>query len=348
MRFNTQILSAILMGAFSIPGMAGIVNPNISAIGQVLSGVTDDPGSVNMNEATLELGEAEFIMEAALNPYFKGWFTIAAGDEGFEVEEAYGTWVKGLPWGLGMKAGKYRLGFGKLNPVHPHAYPFQETPGAWSSLMPGEEGFNEVAVQASILLPSPGSWAPLFSVDLLQGGGFHPDEEKTAFGWLGRFGNSFLLGDGAALEAGVSGATGMDHIEEDLRGYLAGGDLKVKFFSPGSSQLTLQGEGAFRRSHSVDSVAGVASEDRMGFYAFADFRYHTQYNAGVLYDQVERAGDPSLVDRTVTAFVGFAVLEESTLLRAAYSYSMPQGEDGTNALSLQFIFSMGPHKPHQF
>ncbi|MDB5106517.1 MAG: hypothetical protein JWP91_4206 [Fibrobacteres bacterium] len=328
---------------------AGVVNPDISAIGQVRAGMTDDRVSPDDGEPTLSLGETELVLDAYLNPFLKGSFTLSGGEEGVGVEEAYAAWVKGLPWGLGLKAGKYRMGFGKLNPVHPHANPFIDPPRAWISLMPGgEEGFNETAVQASVLLPTPGDWASTLSADVFQGAQFHPDEARTRLGWLGRWSNSFLLGESGALETGISGATGVDNVAEDLRGYLAGADFKAKLYLEGGSQFTMQGEGMFRRSHSVDSVSGASGEDRMGFYGAADYRYHVHCNIGGMYDQFERAGEPSRTDRSVRAFTGYTMLEESTLLRLAYEYFMPDGEAGVNTFSAQLLFTMGPHKAHQF
>jgi hypothetical protein len=342
----TALLFAVAM---PFPCAAGVVNPDISAIGQLRAGLSGDPASPDKGEPALSLGETELILDAWLNPYLKGNFTLSGGEEGVGVEEAYASWVKGLPLGLGLKAGKYRMGFGKLNPVHPHVNPFIDPPDAWISLMPGgEEGFNEAAVQASILLPTPGDWASTLSADVIQGAQFHPDEAQTRLGWLGRWSNAFLLGDAGALEAGVSGATGIDDVAEDVRGYLAGADVKAKLYLDGGSQFTVQGEGLFRRSHAVDSVTGVSAEDRSGFYAVADYRYHVHMNFGGMYDQYERAGDPSMTDRSVRAFAGYTMLEESTLLRVSYGYSMPEGGDAFGTLSAQLLFTMGPHKAHQF
>lgn len=328
---------------------AGVINPDISALGQVLPSLTDDPGSPDRNRPVLALGEAEILFDAALNPYFRGAFTLAAGDEGFELEEAYTTMVRGLPWGLGLKAGKYRLGFGKLNAVHPHTLPFIETPRAWASLMPGEEGFNETAIQVSDLLPTPGAWASMLSVDLLQGSAFHPEDARSRIGWLGRWGNGFLLGDRGALEAGVSGATGIDDVDSRSRGYMLGADLKMKIRLAGTAQLTLQTEGALRRSHAVDTLSGaVSTEDRGGFFTLADYRPRPQYNAGVLYEQWEPEDRPADTDRAVKAFAGYAVLEESTLFRVAVERFMPGTGAAVHTISAQLLFSMGPHKAHQF
>jgi hypothetical protein len=336
-------------GLFLVPPLTAGINPDLSAVGQLRGGIQGENASFDPDEAALSLGESELILDAALNPYLRGSFTVSAGEEGFEMEEAYAVALRGLGYGLGLKAGKYRLGFGKLNAVHPHAYPFLDVPDAWAALMPGgEEGFNEAAVQASVLLPTPGDWASTVSVDLIEGKSFHPHEDRTRLGWLGRWSNSLLLGEKAALEAGVSGATGLDAPTGDARGWLAGGDLKVKLYLGGTSQLVLQGEGLFRRSHTVDSAApGPISHGQYGFYAFADWKVN-RWNAGLLYDQFQHQEDEDRMDRSVKAFGGFALWEETTLLRAAYGISFPDGGDAVHGLALQFLFSMGPHKPHQF
>jgi len=68
------------------------------------------------------------MLDAALNPYLTGAFVLSLGTKSIEIEEAYASVIRGLPLNLGLKAGKYRLGFGRLNPMHPHAYPFISTP----------------------------------------------------------------------------------------------------------------------------------------------------------------------------------------------------------------------------
>jgi hypothetical protein len=335
---------------FPLATTAGVVNPDLSAIGQLRAQATDDAASPDQNQPTLGLGEAEVLLSAPLNPYFNGWFTFSGGEDGVAVEEAYTTMVRGLPWGLGLKAGKYRLGFGKVNAAHPHAYPFIDPPRAWVSLMPGgEEGINEAAFQVSALLPTPGDWASTVSADVIQGNSFHPDDDRSRVGWLGRWSNSFLVGDAGALEAGVSGATGLDDIDTKYRGVLLGADLKAKFLLSNASQLTFQGEGAYRRSHAVDTPSGVASrENRAGFFALADYRHPSRINGGGLYEQWQREGEPSATDRAARVFVGYAVLEESTLFRLSLERLMPDGGPAVHTLSAQLLFSMGPHKPHQF
>jgi len=42
------------------------------------------------------------------------------------------------------------------------------------------------------------------------------------------------------------------------------------------------------------------------------------------------------------------VLEESTIVRLAYEYFMPEAATASNTVELQFLYSMGPHKAHLF
>ncbi len=347
--FKQWFISPLLILVFSTILSAGVGNPNLSAIGQVIGDRTDDANSADEGQPTLRTGEVEVVLDANLNPFLAGLFTLSGSEDGFVVEEAYLSLVKGLPWGLGLKAGKYRLGFGKMNGIHPHALPFINPSRAWTSLMPGgEEGFNETAFEVSDLLPTPGDWASTLSAEVIQGNSFHPDSKKNRLGWMGRWSNSFLLGEVGAIDLGFSGATGVDDIDENQQGGILGVDCKTKFYLAQSSQLTVQAEGLFRNSHPRDSLLGLSAENRSGFYAMADYRYHTQINAGLFYEQWEREGTTTFQDRSFRVFAGYAVLEESTILRLAYERYLPEAATEVNIVSLQILFSMGPHKAHVF
>jgi hypothetical protein len=338
---------------FPLSQYAGVTNPDLSAIGQVLGEYSNQPSLINAEEPTLKLGEAEIILDAYLNPYFKGALNLSGSEDGFALEEAYTTMVKGLPWGLGIKAGKYRLGFGKINPAHPHAYPFINPPRSLVALLPGgEDGFNETGVQVSDFLPMPGDWASTLSVDLIEGKQFHPNQTWTRMGWLGRWSNDFLLGEVGALETGLSVATGDDVAREWENVFIWGADIKAKFFLPGGSQLTLQGEAILNQGHFEDTALFVdqriSRQNRKGFVTFADYRYHSRYSGGLLFEQWDNSGLKLTTDKALRTFVGYAFMEETTLLRLGYERFIPEVGDGFDTMTLQLVFSMGPHKPHQF
>ena len=105
-------------------------------------------------------------------------FTLALGEEGLELEEGFFLISRGLPANLALKGGKYRAGFGKLNSVHPHAYPFAGRFRVLTAYLPGEESLNDVGLQLSELLPV-GNAAVTVSVDWLRGGSYRVERESS-------------------------------------------------------------------------------------------------------------------------------------------------------------------------
>ncbi len=330
----------------------GVVNPDISAIGQVIAKYTDDTSSAFPKKPTLELGEVELMFDAALNPYLTGAVVLSLETNSIEIEEAYASVIRGLPLNLGLKAGKYRLGFGRLNPTHPHAYPFISTPHVMdpgiAKLLPGDESFNDVAVEASTLIPVAGSYALSLSGDLLQGDSFHPDTVTANFGGLVRLVNSFVIADAAPSEIGFSLTQGTNDPKQGTKSLVAGADVKTKLTLSPIVTAIVQGEIIYKNAGHKDSLSIGTTENRMGFYAFTNFLFQAHYNAGILYEQYQSPSNAAQTDRGIKPFVGFAVLEESTIVRLAYEYFMPQAEKASNTVELQFLFSMGPHKAHLF
>jgi hypothetical protein len=351
LRFLRRYLLFILLIAWA-ETFAGSTNPDISAIGQVSLAYTDDSASTTPDKPTIGLGEVELVLDAALNPYLNGIFVFSIAEKGFEIEETYASVVKGLPFGIGLKAGKYRCGFGKINSSHPHTYPFIRTPRIMdpvaAQLLPGEESFNEVGLQGSELIAVSDNLAMTISVDLLQGNSFHPDTSTADFGWLARVANSFLVGDKAPLEIGISLTQGTNDPVAKTKSLVAGGDIKTKISLSSIVTTTVQGEAIYKHTDHADSSHSISHENHWGFYAFTDFHIVNHYNAGILYEQYQSPQDGTQIDRGIKPFIGFNLLEESTNLRFAYEYFMPHQGGAVNSVELQFLFSMGPHKAHLF
>ena len=348
-RFKTAIAVLLCLLTTQI-AYAGIVNPDISVIGQVNSICTNDPQSEDKNKATMLLGETELVFDSNLNPYSRGTFIFTLDDGEFSIEEAYMTVFKGLPSGIGAKLGKYRLGFGKMNPAHPHTYQFSEAPRVISQFLPGDEGFNDVATQFSYLLPTEGSWASNLSADVLNGSSFHPDGTQTKMGWLGHWSNSFMIKDVTPVDIGISATQGVNNIAWNTKTKVYGFDLKTKIPVSVQGKLTLQGE-LFANNNDIvtDTATGTtANLQRIGFYTLADYQINTRTNFGAIYDQYQRQEDRDLVDKAIKCFVGYALLEETTLFRLTYEQFYPDGSPVVKTLGLQVLFSMGPHKAHQF
>jgi len=369
--------AAMLMLA-SVAG-AGVTNPNISVVGQPFMRWSDEAGEAR-KRMILDPGETEFVYDDYLNPYARGFFTIALGEERAEVEEGFFNLLRGLPAGLALKGGKYRLGFGKLNPVHPHAYPFAERFRVLQYL-PGGEAFNETALQLSERIPAPGDVAITASADWLQGNTFRfarestgdltdpievagPDGDGDRAGeprpaGLGRLSAFVPISDRSGLELGFSGTSGTNNVAARTRTTVLGGDLKLKLWTSANAYLLVQGEALrlnFERADwdPANTVYTKSSLEPTGGYLYADYNFKVRYNVGASYERYQQVTPDKTWDQAFGLYAGLALLEETTAFRLDWNRFMqgsPSGQpepDAVNTVTLRVIYSMGPHKAHQF
>lgn len=368
MRLTLLCAMACILAATAAP--AGVVNPDISVIGQPVLSLTDDPGNPDHDRPKLDPGETEFVFDAYLNPFAKGLFTLSLGEEGLDLEEGYFTVFRGLPLGLNAKGGKYRVGFGKLNPMHPHTYPFGERFGVLAAYLPGDEAFNETGLSISEQVPLIGNASLTGTVDYLQGDSFRIDREpaespddplisgggdeadRTRPGAVARLSNFTMIGEQSGLELGVSAAHGTNNVAAQARTTIFGLDAKAKIWSSSSSYVVLQGEllKLRREDASWSPEAGYSKEtvDPLGAYAFADWNFARRYNAGASVESYQEPTPEKGRVQAIGAFAGYAVMEETLLFRLVYNRAIPEAGDPTNTVSLHVVYSMGPHKAHQF
>jgi hypothetical protein len=149
---------------------------------------------------------------------------------------------------------------------------------------------------------------------------------------------------------GVSVAQGVNNVRWKAKTGVYGADLKTKIYFTSLTNLTLQGEYLVSNSEVIiDTATGDSSgTGRRGFYVFADLKFRQRYNAGLIYDQYQRAGDKSRTDKAIKGFIGFSLLEETTLLRLSYEHFKPENSPAVHTAMFQVLFSMGPHKAHKF
>ncbi|MEQ1834429.1 MAG: hypothetical protein ABL977_15390, partial [Candidatus Eisenbacteria bacterium] len=241
---------------------AGVTNPDISVIGQPLIRWTDDPASTASKRPVFDVGETEFVFDAALNPYARGFFAVSMAEGEVGVEEGYFSLLRGLPGAVTLKGGKYRAGFGKLNPAHPHTYPFAERFGVLAAYLPGEESFNETGLSVGWRVPVPGSWSITANADVLQGDSFRIERQVSQFpndpgalggesldrsaeprsAWLGRLAAFAPIGERSGLELGLSATEGTNNVAAAARTRVLGGDAKLKLWTNASAYLLVQGE----------------------------------------------------------------------------------------------------------
>ena len=362
----------------SASAFAGVVNPDISVIGQPFIRWTDDETDPAHKRPTLNLGEVEGVFDAYLNPYARGTFVLAIGDEGIDVEEGYFQLTRGLPGNLALKGGKYRLGFGKLNPVHPHAVPFAE-PFRVLGYLPGDEAFNETAVQLSERIPMPGEFSLTASADWLQGDTFRIERESSGdvtdpletgpeadrpaeprAGFLGRLSGFGQIGDRSGYELGISGTVGTNNVAARARTKVFGADAKLKLWTAPFAYLVVQGEAIQlkREDAGWDPAALAYTKTEVtptGGYLYADYNFNTRYNLGAGFERFQDPTADETWNTSTKVFAGYSLLEETTAFRLDWDHFSPGTPTGVtedppsvNTVTLRVIFSMGPHKAHQF
>lgn len=120
---------------------------------EILQGGDHDP---RRNGFTLQ--QLELSLGGAIDPYFTGeahviLFVDSEGETRLELEEAFVT-TQSLPFGLQVKAGFFFTEFGLINPVHPHAWDWQDQPIVLTRLF-GEDGLRQAGLRVSWLVPLP-------------------------------------------------------------------------------------------------------------------------------------------------------------------------------------------------
>jgi hypothetical protein len=372
LRHRAALLPLVLLILALVPGVsrAGVTNPQISIIGQPFAHWTDDPSNPDRGRLTLDPGETEIVYDDYLNPYARGYFTLALGPDEAGVEEAFFTLFRGLPLEIALKGGKYHVPFGRLNPDHPHTYPFSEGMEVLGTYLPGEESFNETGIDLSRRIPVAGDFSINLQLNWLQGNsmrlereasdasddplneGGDDDAELTRPTILGRVSGFTMVGERSALEFGITAAQGTNNVAAGTRSTLLGADIKAKLWRSERAYLLIQAEGIRLDREEVGWEPGIGytstSVDPVGGYLFADYNFDRRYNVGASYERFQEPVADKPWSQAFGAFAGLALMEETTVFRLDWKRFVPDEEDAFNALTLRVIYSLGPHKAHQF
>ncbi len=345
-------------------------NPDLSFIGDFRAWVqdTETAAGTEANKLQLEFTELEIAAGGYLNPYARADVALGlhGAEGGIDIEEAYLTLLRGLPLNLQLKAGQYLVDFGKINQQHPHQWVWITRPLMHQEFF-GEEGFKDVGIQLSTLVPL-GETALTLSGNILKTGGLgaqhHHDEatieEETEMepppdlGFSGRAGVFVPLTPILGLELGGSFLNAEFDPDENRRANLIGADLTLKWKPSEYTSIKAQIEGIvqYRTVQEEDTLTGDSSEREVrstGLLGAIDWRFHKRYNLGAFLDYTQGAQD-SEENRTgygITA--GFSLMEEST--RFGFLLRRDEGSDIETAYTtvlLQILWSLGPHKPHVF
>jgi hypothetical protein len=221
---------------------------------QVIQGGGHDPRRRGFNLQQVELG-----LSGAVDPYFSAdvflvYFLDPEGESRFELEEAFAT-TQMLPFGLEeagfqVEVGQFYTEYGRWNPLHPHAWDWQDQPIVNTRFF-GGDGLRNPGVRVGWLAPVPWFSELHLGAQSSQGEtavsffaneevfeerpiGGRPFDSPGTQGlgdllYLTRWVNGFDIGEEWSAQWGVSGLFGPNATGGGGRTYVAGTDLVLKW-----------------------------------------------------------------------------------------------------------------------
>ena len=362
------------------------INPDISLIGTFNTFTNFIKGTPEYGKLNFSDPEMELFVDGYLNPFARATANISFENNSFGVEELYGNIVRGLPFDMQIKPGKFLVGFGKLNTVHVHVWPFLERP-LFHQVFFGEGGLNDVGINFSFLIPTGDVFTNL-DLGVFKGSSIIPltDSNATDRGinpiFVGRLSTFWSLDDYTNLEVGLSSSYG-----SYSKGYLnllgpfasltdirtfnyfySGLDFKFKYTPDSYTVLTVQGEGLLNnrdaRRYDLTGKPVMGRITNSGAFIYADYKFQKQFSFGVKYDYTAGivgseptfytlSNDDKNSTQGIETWFSYYPVEETSVVRLGlqhlfFNYSNGTDRPAETTIKLQFLFSLGPHKAHPF
>lgn len=329
------------------PAGSSITNPAISVIGWFQAAAGNDPGAA---EHAFELHEAELALQAAVDPFTRADFFLAATAAGLEVEEGYITWLA-LPWSSQAKVGKFRADLGKFNRTHAPETPFADRPLAAAAFL-GDEGLVTTGIALSTLISNPVGlyWDATANLGNLPEADEQPVFEgstRSDLLALGRTSVFVPVGAAADFNFGVSYANGSNREvareTEGNRAQLGVADVTFRWKNPRRSiyrSLVMQAE-FLGLQGSRDGA-----ERYTGAFAYALYQFARQWKCGGRYDWTETPG--SHENSTGTLALLQYQPSEFSAMSVQFRRVWEPGDRSRDAAFFKWTFNIGPHGAHPY
>lgn len=293
---------------------------------QNLQGGGHDPRKRGFTVQNIELSLA-----GAVDPYLRGEGHIVffldplSGETAVELEEAFLT-TTSLPYGLQLEAGHFFTEFGRINPMHPHQWHWQDQPVINTRLF-GPDGMRGPGFRLGWLMPL--SWFSelhfgmqnasgetmasflandeFFEERAIGGRPFVDREVKSAKDllYLARLDNAWDVTGQTTMKIGLSGLYGPNATGTEGETRIYGADLVVKW-RPSQTErgwpfLILESEimqrryqaGAFFDDSDPLNIIDLQGETLTdwGFFAQVLWGFKPGWAAGLRYDYAAGSGE---------------------------------------------------------
>ncbi|MGD9580152.1 MAG: outer membrane beta-barrel protein, partial [Vampirovibrionia bacterium] len=258
-------------------------NPMIGVFGTFTGAVIDNPED-NPHDLRdrFRLQSAEFAISGKIDDYSSAFFNIGFHEGHAELEEGYMTLNK-LPGGVKAKFGKFKTSFGKINRYHLHDLPQTDYPNVINAFF-GHEGFTEEGVGITYDLPTP--WKSKIEFEVVNG------ENENIFNLqaleptpIVRLSSIISTTENSTLEAGVSGAFGVDNPRGTHFAYLEGVDLTYQWRPEDrpDRSFTWQTEAMLAQREQENG----AFHNSFGMYSFMEYQLSKRWHSGIRVDYTD-------------------------------------------------------------
>ena len=305
------------------------VNPNISAIGDLV--FTADQSSTSFSNSGVELA-----FEGYVNPFARASVYIHKHDaeQPAALEEGYLSIERGLPWGLRLRTGRMKPELGRINREHSHQWSYIVPSEAMQAVL-GPEYWSANGLEVGALVPML-PWYSNLTAGVFQTG-IQIDEDvpvdSLGKATILRWSNFWDFSGFTHGEFGISYYGGGSKMP-----VIAGLDYKIKWRPDTYRSLSFSGD----ILHQNDPQNQVT----LAGYTTLNYQFNQVYNVGFIADYLnDPAGNTT---HSIGGFFGFSPSAESSVFRVLVKKTSGSTIDSSWMLVSQMIWSLGPHKPHQF
>jgi len=389
---SAPFLIGICGAAFAQPQVSGnAFNPAISLIldGHYASYSRDPatyrvPGFLLDAEAGLpneglSLDETELAVSANVDDKYYGFLTASLqqteADTQVELEEAYFETLA-LPKGLKVKAGRFLSDIGYLNPIHAHAWDFNDAPLAYTAML--NTAYKDTGVQLRWVVPS--TLLVEIGGEILRGDSF-PAANGAASDGTGA--SALFVHVGGDVGTGNSWRAGVSHLATDANdrtsvfgassvAFTGTSDVTLADFvwkwakngNPRDRSYVVQAEYLHRNEDGDITVSGLVPADetgaysgtQSGFYVQGVYQFRPRWRVGARYDQLDAQNDvgvsaptPLTADHTPSRFSAMADFSNSEFSRLRLQLNRDRSRPETDdQIVFQYLMSLGAHGAHRF
>jgi len=374
MDIRIRFITMAIVLATSVSAFAQTMsNPDISVIADTRAVYRTDETAkgLGVRSTRFEFAESELNIGAYLNPYMRADVAFGLhGVEGpFEIGEASVKILRGLPFSLQIEAGQYFLDFGRINQQHSHQWAWIERPLMHRTML-GEEGLRTLGANLSTL-QAIGDNALTISVNAFNGDAFaahdhdHSEETQTEDVTNEIAGAPIMYAGSISLFREMSDATNMDiggswiageyDAVENLNLLMGTANVKVKWRPDKYRAVDWVIETAFSDRDVVlepEDSTGSETIDKVqatGVFSALQVRFRRLWDVGGFVDYTQDASIDGMETSAFGFFAGFMPAEETARISIVVRRETSDlvDFDDTSA-TIQFLWALGPHRPHQF